>query len=297
MSSATAGRKKFCVKRAIPFALALSLLLCRPCFAYMPEGSRLLEIMLSHMGVVESLFVQNSVNVYTENDGTRRITETLIYDFPHRFRSDSVSTQAHRIYVKNRNKAVAVFDDVRVTDTDSVFDIYKDILLYRDKVLLEEHLKKIGCDISIVSLGRFEKRRAFVLGDEYPRKIRTQLWIDKETFFPFRLILPDKSYSPDKRGSYHTIWEIRYRKWRQKENFFYPSIIDILGNGKLFRRMETEEVELNPEYSEKLMDMERIRSLYPEKDKAIANNSGKLSGIQAELNEIMDNFRKMYRLD
>jgi hypothetical protein len=45
------------------------------------------------------------------------------------------------------------------------------------------------------------------------------------------------------------------------------------------------------------MDMERIRSLYPEKDKAVANNSGKFSGIQAELNEIMDNFRKMYRLD
>jgi len=151
--------------------------------AYILRGPHLLELLTKQYGATESLMVVQKVLFYEAASGKilAEADETLRYVFPDVFRSDSISPYASRLHLLSGGKTLTVIDDKIVANDETLFDLYKDILLYRTRELLGKRLAAAGIDTSLTCLGRFEGKIAVVLGSEKSDERVSQVWVDKET--------------------------------------------------------------------------------------------------------------------
>lgn len=255
--------------------------------AYILRGPHLLELMTQQYGKSKSLMVVQKVLFYdaTASGTLAEANETLRYLFPDVFRSDSISRHASRIHLVSGEKTLTVIDQKIVADSETLFDLYKDILLYRSRDLLGKKLAAAGIDTSITCLGRFEGRIAVVLGSEKPDERVSQVWVDKETFQPMRWVLVDRTGEAP-----GTTMEIRYDDWRQVNRTWYPMRVAIYKDGGLVREIKVETLRVNPSFPKKLLDAERLEIEYfqsmPERSEPSVE--GELSEIEKTINE----FRK-----
>ena len=67
----------------------------------------------------------------------------------------------------------------------------------------------------------------------FPDPSRSQLWVDKETFLPYRLLLPPPPGAGPLAGSL----EFRYGSWQPEASFQYPRRIDVFANGTAVREI------------------------------------------------------------
>ena len=180
--------------------------------AYILRGPHLLVLMTQQYGKSKSLMVEQKVLFYEAASGRVIVEadETLRYLFPDIFRSDSISQHASRVHLVSGGETLTVVDQKIVANNETLFDLYKDILLYRSGESLGKRLAAAGIDTSLTCLGRFEGRTAVVLGSEKPDERVSQVWVDKETFQPMRWVLVGGA--DDASG---TTMEIRYDDWRQ----------------------------------------------------------------------------------
>lgn len=256
--------------------------------AYILRGPHILELMTQKAGKPSSMLVSQAVWFFHE-DGSQRTeaVETLRYLFSKAFRSDAVSENAERIYLMDMGRAMTVIDG-RVAETaESMFDAYKDILLFRSRDALQQQLVKRGIDMAVVALGRFDEKIAFVIGAERPDEPVPQVWIDKETFLPLRWVMRTEDGSGGE-----TVLDIRYADWRQIEHVWYPMQIAFYEGEKLVREIKVSTVKTNLTFPEELFDIKELKAKY-----AAAVPEAKDGSVSQELNDIeksINEFRRKF---
>jgi len=254
--------------------------------AYVIPGPHLLELMIEKLGRGKSLLISQKLSLYdvSPEKNIIELRETLKYNFPEEFRSEIQSENAKRIYVFSLGAVLTVIDNKIVSNTETRFDCYKDVFLYRSRVLLQNRLSLLGVNTSVSSLGRFQNKVAYVIGAEYPDESVSQIWLDKNTFQPVRWIIINKGNKD--------VLEIRYGDWKRTKKTWYPIHIEFYHNNVLVREIYADNIKVNPSFSDELFDIEHLKSVYlnlssVEKNK---DDSQGLSDIQKTIKE----FKKLY---
>ena len=277
----------FCLCSVLPLGLILSAPLTAR--AYVPQGPYLLLLMTQKLGTASSLVVHQKVFIYGENasDVKTDLSETLSYRFSTAFRSESVSPGYKRIHVETPEGAVTILDGKISAQEENRFDSYTDLLLIRSRVLLQDRLSKIGIDPMVSSLGRLDGVPVYVLGSCYPDMSRSQIWIEKDTFRPLRLLIPE----PDGQGGI-SILEFRYLQWRKNKKLWYPMQIQCYQNKQLIREIIVDEMIMNPLIADEVFDIDRLKAQYGVGVETEKNPAA--SGESSEIRKALDDFKKRY---
>jgi outer membrane lipoprotein-sorting protein len=301
---------------------------CPRSFAFVLQGPHVLELMAEKLGQAESLYVSQKVTFYNistppatgETEEETGITvedigppgddpdaeslptpaeyepqtmivemeESLRYLFPEAFRSDIVTDENQRIHVYANGEALTIIGGASRATPQTRFDFYKDLLLIRSRPELVERLTQLNVDVSVSSLGRFEGRIYFVIGAQYPDESRTQIWVDQENFQPLRWII-----SPGAGGFQTGTLEVRYLDWWQfDENFWYPMRIEFYQDNVLVREMKVQRYEVNASISRELLNIEQLRSTYPQASPALSD-TGESEPV-SDVQEAIEEFSKMF---
>jgi hypothetical protein len=305
-------------------SLALAVLVPASAQPYVLQGPHIIQLITEKLGQANSLFVSQRVIFYnvdpepefldeTNHDSgvvdstggsdvhpagmddmavapvetsSIQLEESIRYVFSRAFRSDIISDTNQRIYVYNGGRTLTVIGGVIARVTESRFDLYKDLLLYRSRESLSERLMNLGIDVSVSSLGKFDDRLALVIGAEFPDKTAPQLWVDKATFRPQRLIIPPAGDEPG------GILEIRYADWQPIGNTWYPMQIEFIQNGTTVRSVEVHHYQINPNFSEDIFDIGRLMSEYRHSDQ-MPEHSGNQEGL-SEVQRTIEEFKKIF---
>ena len=271
------------------FGLVIFSLFCVHANAYVLQGPHILELMTQKLGKTERLMVSQKLILYDDSleKGAVELEETLRYVFPEAFRSDILSKNVERIQVLSKGVVLTVIDGKVTAEPETRFDRYKDILLYRSRMLLEQRLSMLGVDVKVSSVGRFEGKPVYVLGAQYPDESVQQIWFDKDSFRPFRWIIKSRTgESPD------SSLEVRYLKWGQSGKTWYPMRIEFYKNDILLREINVKSIKMNPSFSKDLFDIEYLKSIYQTAAPVVPdqNESEELNEVQKTIEE----FKKIY---
>ena len=256
--------------------------------AYVLLGPHILELMRKELGTAEQLFVSQKLILYQDylEEEAIVLDEKLRYIFPHSFRSDIFSEDAERIHVFSKGRSVTIFDGKITSDRETELDHYKDIILYNSRQLLEDRLPKYGLDVYTSSLGRFHGRLAYIVGAQYPDETVPQLWIDKNTFKPFRWIMFGGTAE-----NREELLEFRFFEWRQVDKLWYPMRIEFYQGENLVRMIEVDEVKVNPNFPDRLFDIKYLKSTYP-RATAIETDKGESNELK-EVEKVLEDFQKI----
>jgi outer membrane lipoprotein-sorting protein len=264
--------------------VAIATGLYAPANAYVLPGPYILELMTQNLGKAKSLLVSQTLVIHdhTLQKSGVELNETLRYVFPGMFRSDTLSEHVHRIHVLSKGKALTVIDGKVADESDNPYDRYKNILLFKPGKMLQDKLPLLGVDVTVSSLGSFQGKPAYVLGARYPDETAPQIWLDKDTFRPFRWITTSKAGN----------MEVRYAQWKKVHHTWYPMRIEFFMAGILVREIHVQNIKVNPSFSKKLFDITHLRSLYPQSPPAERGQENK-----KDLNEVqktIQDFKKLY---
>jgi len=257
--------------------------------AYVLKGAHLLRLMTRQLGQEQGLLINQKHIVYDERlpQGSIEFDETLRYLFPDKFRSDLRSESTHRIHILSQGTGLTVIDGKVAPNTETQYDRYIDVLLYRHAQNLEERLTLLDVDVEHSSLGRFDGRLGFVVGSEYPDESTPQLWIDKETFRPFRWIVLGR-----KSAEQGIELEIRYRNWQKIENIWYPMEIAFFENDVLIRELKVKTIKTSSNFENGIFSKQRLRS---ESQPAFSDDRREgLPQAEDEVKKMIEDFKKLY---
>ncbi|RLJ00590.1 MAG: hypothetical protein DRP08_06455, partial [Candidatus Aenigmatarchaeota archaeon] len=249
----------------------------------------LIELMTRNVGTAKSLFVSQRLIFYDDSfkDGKIELKETLKYIFPENFRSDIVSKNSKRIHVISKGISLTIIDKKTVAGHETLFDQYKDIILYNSRAALLQRLVKSGIDVSVSSLGRFENKPVYILGARYPDESVSQIWLNKDTFRPFRWIINSK-----KPGGRTDFLEIRYSKWRRIGKIWYPMHVEFFQDDNLIRAIEVDKIKVDAGISAGLFDINRLKAAYP-RDTQVLSNQPQQDEL-GEVRKMIEEFKKIY---
>lgn len=270
-------------------AIAVLLYFFVPANAYVLQGPHLLELMAQNIGTTGSLVVSQKLVLYDDSfpQGSIELKETLKYTFPEKYRSDIISQTSKRIHVVSNGISLTVLDGKTVADHETIFDRYKDIILYKSRSALLQQLACSGISTSVVSLGRFNGKPVYVLGAQYPDEAASQIWLNKETFRPFRwMINRNNTAGPMDRV------EVRYYKWQKIRKLWYPMLIEFYQDDQMIRMIEVDQIKVVPGLSAGMFDIDRLKSTYP-KDTQVVSEPHQ-SGELGELQKMIEEFKKIY---
>ena len=271
--------------------LGVTIMTClyAPTNAYVLPGPYILKLMTQNLGKAKRLLISQTLVIYddTLQKSGVEVSETLRYVFPEMFRSDTLSKHIHRIHVLSKGKAVTVIDGKVTDESDYRYDLYKNILLFKPEKMLQDQLSLSGVDVTVSSLGRFQGKPAYVLGAQYPDETTDQVWLDKDTFRPFRWIMTSKHEQSRGNGL-----EVRYSQWKKVQNAWYPMRIEFFMACILVREIHVQMIKVNPSFSKKLFDIKYLKSLYPQSPPAIQEQENK-RGLD-EVQKTIEDFKKLY---
>ena len=289
--------------------------------AYVLQGRHVLDLMVAKLGVSKSLFVSEKTEIYrlqtvapdqypwavestqlpADTEGgfisearsfeifenvpageTLEFEGTSRYIFSRAFRSDAKSASSERIHIAVGGRSLTIVDGQIEPGSVHRFDLYKDVLLYRSRETLADRLIQLGVDVSLSSLGRFEEQIAFVIGADFPDESVNQLWVDKETLLPLRLMIKGGRDAADSDAV-----EVRYLNWWKVGATQYPSRIEFYQDGQLVRVSQAQSFEENATFSRELFDIEHQKLLYPKASApaAVSETSEESSEVQKTIEE------------
>ncbi len=279
-------------------AVVLLLIGASPLTAYVLQGRHVLDLVVEKLGRANTLFVSEKLILYRmagsvaeqhsaagddaiaptntasddmpivqtfESDRSAAAMEslelegTLRYVFERAFRSDARSPDSERIHIAAAGRTLTIIDGSIVPESVNRFNLFKDVLLYRSRETFARRLLQLGIDVSISSLGRFEDKIAFILGANYPDESVNQLWVDKDTLLPLRLIIRDVA-GADRTDKF----EIRYLIWWKIGKTRYPSRIEFYQDDDLVRVSQAKNFEVDATFSEELFNIDHLTAMYPQ---------------------------------
>ncbi len=260
--------------------------------AYVLQGPHLIELMAQNIGKTKSLFISQKLALYDDGfkEGSIEIKEVLKYIFPDKFRSDIVSNNGKRIHVVSKGRSLTVIDQKTVAGHETLFDRYKDIILYNSRYRLMQKLARLGINTSVASLGRFENKPVYIIGAQYPDESVSQIWLNKETFRPFRWLI-----NSERSGGRIDTLEVRYSKWRKIKKIFYPMRIEFYQDDHLTRMIEVDEIKVDHDFPPGLFDINRLKSTYPKDQKDTQDLSKQNQPRElTEVQKMIEEFKKIY---
>jgi hypothetical protein len=240
---------------------------------YVIDGSKVLELTARQIGRADTLTVTQNLTTYVVDEHTKRnmAEEDVRYIFPNIFRVDSTADGVQKIFLASDDLSLAVINSKVDSRAESELDLYHYLLLQHYSSGLTNFLEAYGIDTTISSLGKFEKKVAYVVGAQYPNQDNSQLWIDKATLLPMRWILVIFSQSDQNSSDKVEVdspvldrLEFRFSLWQKFGKLNYPKRIDIFYNDILQREVRVNDVKVDLKLDEALMDIAKQRALYPE---------------------------------
>ena len=257
-----------------------------PAGAYVLKSGHILQFMAASLGKSKHLSIHQRLVVFDPlaENGKIILPETVHYSFPSKFRSDINAESIQRIHIADSQAALTVIDRKITSETGSLFDRYKDLLLLRSRSLLEQWLGDLGIDTGISSLGRFNETIALIVGAYYPDESVSQVWVDKATFRPLRWII--KTDEPLVRE-----FEIRYLQWQVIGDDWYPWKVEFYENQMLVRQITVEQVATEKAIAREMFDIAALKqqlagtagSQVPEEDTPVN-----------EVQDTIDSFKKRF---
>jgi hypothetical protein len=241
-------------------------------YGYVINGPKILQLVAQKIGRADTLLVnQHLVTYFFEPKLRRELAEEAVrYDFPNIFRSDLTSEDVSKFFLANGGQTLSVVNNQIDPDAENELDLYHFLLLHHRKDNLINFLEMFGIDTSIRSLGKFEKKIAYIIGAQYPDEDHSQLWVNKEMLLPMRWLLViltqqnpvdlNQTNIPPKLERL----EFRFSLWQKFDRLYYPMRLDILHNGILKREVRMNGVIVNPELDNTMMDIDQQKMLYPE---------------------------------
>jgi hypothetical protein len=254
--------------------------------AYVLPGPYLLKLMTQHLGIGDRLLVTQKLLIYDANSETGLVefSETLKFVFPETLRSDIDSEKVQRIHILSKDGVLTVIDG-KISDlSDNPYDHYTDLLLFRSRKSLQKRLLDLGVNVQVSSLGRFQGRTAYVLGAQYPDEDTPQVWLDQNTFRPFRWIM---SRRPSQR------LEVLYLNWQELKKAWYPMHIEFFFNGSLIREIYVQDIKVNPSFPADIFDIQELKSQYPQH--ALSEPENRAKENMDEVQKTIEEFKKIYK--
>lgn len=260
--------------------------------AYVLEGPHVLELMVKKLKGASTLHVQQQVVIEDPMVSPLPVTlaENLYYNYPDRFRSETLHNDTQRILVTTPGQALTVVDNAIASSEEGRFDRYKDPLLYLSRKLLHQILASHGVDVGLTSLGRWDDELVYVIGAQYPDESVSQVWVDKERFLPVRWIniFPGESESeaPERL-------EFVYRNWQKQGGVWYPHQIETYHNQKRVRMTQVMKLSSNVPLQAELFNISHLMTLYqPVEASAQDDQTGQTQ--MEEVERTIDSFKKKF---
>lgn len=263
--------------------------------AYVPQGPQVLELLVGKIGQARSLLVHQHLLLPESKTGGAavEVKEVLRYLFPKSFRSDIQEKEMQRIHVVSGEQSLTVVNGRIEAQAPGRIDSYKDVLLNRSRLDLHKALAKLGINVGVCSLGRFEEKIGFVIGAKYPDEGVSQLWVDQETLLPMRLLLIAAARSAEGQSEPDRL-DIHYGDWRKFGKIFYPMQITFSHNGIHLREIRADDVQVNPVLNEDMMDIHRLTALYPpaQEPQKVPAETETEDDIQKTINDFKQKFEE-----
>lgn len=290
------------------FSLAITILIAalmltgpiNNCHAYVIEGSHLLDLMVRNLGSAKTLLVSQKVCIFetgNETDisqsegresGSAEYEEIVQYGIPEHFRSDIETDQGVKIHIFSVNRYLTIINDKVLSKNEPLLTRYKDVLLIRDRALLENHISILGIDTSISSLGRHNGKIYYVIGAKYPDESLPQLWLDQKDFKPSRFIFPDTD-NPDNTDYI----EIIYLDWKRFNKTWHPERIEIYQGGTILQTIELQSIDVDPVLKEDIFDIDKAELLYKKNAAQESKTEETLDDLH-NVRQSIEEFRKRF---
>lgn len=226
--------------------------------AYVLMGEHVLDLMVQALGKADTLEVTQTLTVYAAATATplptSALQETVRIRFPYDFRADASGDGYQRQMLISGGTALMAVNGVLQSGPLPRYARYNEILMVKPRPALADHLRMMGVDVTISSLGRLEDRYCYVVGARFPDETVAQLWVDKDTFHPLRLILPPAAMSSGEGPV-----EIRYRNWTFTEGVAHPMHVVMRQNHQIMQEIRVDRLQVNPVFTSDLFDVTALR--------------------------------------
>ena len=252
--------------------------------AYVLPGPHLIELMTRALGRAPAVRIDQQVTVYAPGQTAPlcEATETLYFNFHGDFRSDLRSGGSRRIHVTAGDRVLTVIDGRAAADRETLFERYKDLFMYRARVLVQDRLAGLGVDVNTSSLGRLSDQIVFVLGAHYPDMSASQVWIDREHFRPVRWLVSTASGD---------LLDIRYLQWQKTGRFWYPSRMLFYRKDTLVREHRVTAVKVLKTVPKGLFNLRRL----VQKHLAPADSPAGTPALPGDLERAVEYFNQVFR--
>ena len=226
--------------------------------AYVLMGEHVLDLMVQALGQADTLEVTQTLTIHAAataiSPPTSALQETVRIRFPYDFRADASGDGYQRQMLISGGTALMAVNGVLQDGPLPRYARYNDILMVKPRQALADHLRMLGVDVTVSSLGRLEDRYCYVVGAHFPDEAAAQLWVAKDTFHPMRLILPPAAMSSGEGPV-----EIRYRNWTFAEGVAYPMHVVMLQNHQIMQEIRVDRLQVNPAFTSDLFDITALR--------------------------------------
>jgi hypothetical protein len=237
--------------RRLLLVLAL-LLLPLPVRGYVLMGEHVLDRMATALGSSAALSATQTLTLHRAPPplpSPVTMTETVRLQQPDLFRADAIGGPHTRRILFAGGTALMAVDGVLQPDRPPGYTRYHDLLILKSRKALTAYLRRLGIDVGVSSLGRWEDDYCYVVGARFPDEEAPQLWVSKDTFLPVRLLLPPATGIT---GSQPV--EIRYRNWTVVDGTAFPMHVVCLANHQIMQEIRVDRVAVAPGWSDAPFD-------------------------------------------
>lgn len=217
----------------------LSLAWASPVWAYIPPSEFILNQYVQKRAGLKSVKLRSRVTLYeSERLGATHFRTTTAFSAEQGILRTWVSDdQDRKLYVaertaRNWSPLIALLLEPNLSEVTKALRAKK-IPIQPTEELLKISSEDLRRESELTYLSRFQGQPAWVVARSL--KGGAQYWVDKDTFFPLRLIF-DRSLDND-------TYDVRFEPFRQGKELSIPrAILVARGNDKLFFREEFTEV-------------------------------------------------------
>jgi hypothetical protein len=236
--------------------LVLLLFVPLPVQGYVLMGAHVVDRMVETLGRANAFTATQTVTLHAAPPlpTPLQLSETVLMRRPNDFRADASGGPHERRILFAQGAALLGLDGVLQSTPPPRYTRYHDVLMIRPRQALSEYLQGLGIDLGVSSLGRWEDVYCYVVGARFPDEEAPQLWVSKETFLPFRLLLPAPAL-PSGSGPV----EIRYRNWTFLDGAAFPMHVVCLANHQIMQEIRVDRVAIDPPLTEISFDPAAFR--------------------------------------
>lgn len=189
------------------------------------------------------------------------VAEKLLLKKPYRLRWSRPEGDGEWVYVYKEGEAAEVSSAGEVKRGRVEFEPVAELLVPKAQAedpLRDEYLsmlKRLQIDPATVSLARFSSRVAYVIGASSKDRDRHQLWIDKDSFQPVRVLY--RGEHDGKKG----MWDVQLREFGSRETGdAFPRVIEKYFDGKLVSHTEVEKVQTQTKLPEASFQLPGVKA-------------------------------------